>query len=98
MTTWAKLESGAWGLRGLESVLQPGASVMVLKKDGTTTAVVVGQIVKGPFNGGVVLATVAGGKETRQRGGCSCGDNDCCSPRCRCMSHCVCRGGNVHDC
>ena len=28
---------------------------------------------------------------------CSCVE-DCCSDRCRCKSHCNCRGGNVFDC
>lgn len=30
-------------------------------------------------------------------GGCSC-TSDCCRPRCRCGSHCNCRGGPIYDC
>lgn len=29
--------------------------------------------------------------------GCSCGDEDCCSP-CYCDRSCNCRGGNIYDC
>jgi hypothetical protein len=28
---------------------------------------------------------------------CTC-TGDCCRPRCRCESHCNCRGGNIYDC
>jgi hypothetical protein len=40
-TTWTKLKDGSWGLRST-SPLNEGATVIVSKRDGTTSSVFVG--------------------------------------------------------
>jgi len=65
-TTWTKLRSGAWGLRG--TGLQEGSSVTVTKCDGSSQTVIVGKVLwTGPD--GVQLADVgkaAGSASTGQ--------------------------------
>lgn len=61
-TTWTKLKTGAWGLRGASSILKDGASVVVSKKSGELQNVTVGKVI---WSGnGVALATVASSGST----------------------------------
>lgn len=96
--TYAKLKDN-WGLRGEATLLAPGVTVMVKKKDGTTKTEVVGQVVW--TSNGVALATITktgnGNGHTHKSGDCSC-TMSCCRPRCRCDRTCNCRGGNIYDC
>ena len=56
MTTWTKLRDGSWGLRATEALVE-GATIVVAKKDGSTSTVKVGRAV---WNGnGVWLYAVA---------------------------------------
>lgn len=54
-TTFNRLHSGEWGLKG--DKLTPGSNVTVTKRDGSTTTAMVGRVVwTGPD--GVTLATI----------------------------------------
>jgi hypothetical protein len=93
MITYAKLHSGSWGVRSTEPVVA-GQVVTVRKRNGEVKQETVANVVW--TNGEVTLAAIVEAPRPR-RNGCDCGEG-CCSPRCRCEAHCVCRGGNIHDC
>lgn len=106
MNTFAKLKSGAWGVRltGADASAAAGDAVAVTKRDGTTSTVVVAQVVWAGAD--ATLVTIGGQNHShsdnnsatyRAGGRCGC-DQDCCRPRCRCDAHCNCRGGNIYDC
>lgn len=54
-TTYTKLKSGAWGLRGMRLVA--GSTVTVTKRNGTTKTETVGQIVWTGADGTTLAAT-----------------------------------------
>jgi hypothetical protein len=56
-TTFTKLRSGQWGLRGSQSALQPGATIGVAKRDGSTKECVVGRVIW--TKDGIALATIS---------------------------------------
>lgn len=58
MITYAKLQSGDWGLKGSSTELSPNAWVIVERKGGSRSRVQVGRVI---WTGqGVALATIAG--------------------------------------
>ena len=105
--TFAKLNTGDWGLRGPASQLISGATVTVAKKSGETKQLVVGQILYS--RDGQAMATIGSSSShaygydhghshvRHSRNGCSCTCENC-NGRCQCDSTCNCRGGNIFDC
>jgi hypothetical protein len=65
-TTFMKLRSGQWGLRGPQSALQPGATVTVAKRDGSSKECTVGRILWN--RDGIALATISASGYQRETG------------------------------
>lgn len=95
--TYKKMKDGTWGV-----VVKGKASkydmIDVLTKAGKKKIEMVDFVLwtgTDKFSGETVsICKIA---QTKKRSSCGC-DAECCARRCTCEDHCVCRGGNVHDC
>ena len=65
-TTWIRLKTGEWGLRGSPQVLRPGAAVVVTRRNGERQTVTVGRILWSDAT--IAIATVAGQRPQSSNG------------------------------
>jgi hypothetical protein len=88
MATFAKLRTGAWGVRVIGAAPVVGATVEVTKRSGEISTVVIDRVVwAGADRSGrpVALCTIGSDRNGRSAHTCSCGCDD---PR-----DCTCRRG-----
>lgn len=100
--TFAKLNSGAWGIR-VQGPVAVGDRVLVTKKNNTTSLQTVVRVVwtgNGASLCEIAQSARAASSPVPRRSSCSscsCMD-DCCRNGCRCHGDCNCKGGQVYDC